>query len=79
MAKAGAPARNPKHQARPQLRPQRKIADTPPQIFLAKLAEPEEVEEEPQAMLPTPGSVPPAPKPKAKGPEAPFLEEDEEE
>jgi DNA gyrase subunit A len=48
-------------------------------VAVAKLAEPEEVEEEPQAMLPTPGTEPPASKPKAKGPEAPFLEEDEEE
>jgi DNA gyrase subunit A len=48
-------------------------------VAVAKLAEPEEVEEEPQALLPTPGSEPPVPNPKAKGPEAPFLEEDEEE
>ena len=48
-------------------------------VAVAKLAEPEEVEEEPQAMLPAPGSEPPAPKPGAKGPDAPFLGEDEEE
>jgi len=48
-------------------------------VAVAKLAEPEEVEEEPQALLPTPGSEPPAAKPEAKGPGAPFLEEDEEE
>ncbi len=48
-------------------------------VAVAKLAEPEEIEEEPQAMLPTPGAEPPASKPGAKAPKAPFLEEDEEE
>jgi DNA gyrase subunit A len=48
-------------------------------VAVAKLAEPEEIEEEPQALLPTPGTEPPASKPGAKAPRAPFLEEDEEE
>jgi DNA gyrase subunit A len=48
-------------------------------VAVAKLAEPEEVEEEPQAMLPTPGSEPAAPKSGTKAPGTPFLEEDEEE
>jgi DNA gyrase subunit A len=48
-------------------------------VAVAKLAEPEEIEEEPQALLPTPGTEPPASKPGAKAPKAPFLEEDEEE
>jgi len=48
-------------------------------VAVAKLAEPEEIEEEPQALLPTPGTESPASKPGAKTPKAPFLEEDEEE
>jgi DNA gyrase subunit A len=48
-------------------------------VAVAKLAEPEEVEEEPQALLPTPGTEPAASKPGAKAPGAPFLEEDEDE
>ncbi len=47
-------------------------------VAVAKLAEPEEIEEEPQATLPTPPGEPAAPKPNPKGTNAPFLEDEEE-
>src|SRR5712692_7939601 len=47
-------------------------------VAVAKLAEPEEVEEEPQATLPTPPGEPAAPTPNPKGTNAPFLEDEEE-
>jgi DNA gyrase subunit A len=49
-------------------------------VAVAKLAEPEDVDDEPQATLPTPAapeSKGPAPKPKEAGGKTPFLDEEE--
>jgi len=49
-------------------------------VAVAKLAEPEDVDDEPQATLPTPAapeSKGPAPKPKEAGDKTPFLDDEE--
>jgi DNA gyrase subunit A len=49
-------------------------------VAVAKLAEPDETEEEPQSSLPPAGeAAPESPRPKGAKPAAPFLEDDEEE
>jgi DNA gyrase subunit A len=49
-------------------------------VAVAKLAEPEDVDDEPQAALPTPAapdSRDPGPKPKEAGGKTPFLDDEE--